>query len=402
MKDFSAQTTLDFCPVDFIRAHSADNSKSDIRTEIWQCTFQPDVNNPGKFTSLVATCGGNSVCVTDVSTSTVKYKFKAEVGEKLFALAWGTSLSFSANVLLAASGTGRRIFFISPHESSVVVSQVLDKRITNSVISLVFHPNQLDILFCGVVSKSSNQILVTKFSPARLTELTILHRLRCPDNTLQIVQITFHSSNSFLFCAHNEGLHAWDLNSNLNKLGNNEPDDFQVILPQPMSNTTDIFRTPEKMVDTVLSLTGTYLVACKIVNSEHIVVFDTKNVEKKNNKMKPNMYQLLTWADSDDAYLFLGWEPERKILGCGDHKGSVWLYNLADLKLTSSDRDSTPPSGILNWPKNLRDINVEAERKLQVGTYNILISQVALHENYVVSVTRTNFICVWKERISKD
>jgi hypothetical protein len=38
--------------------------------------FEPDPENPDKTTSKVATCGGNSICIIDVTSGTVMMKYK--------------------------------------------------------------------------------------------------------------------------------------------------------------------------------------------------------------------------------------------------------------------------------------------------------------------------------------
>lgn len=44
--------------------------------QIWAVSFEPDPLNPGKTTSKVASCGGNSICITDVTTGSVLMKYK--------------------------------------------------------------------------------------------------------------------------------------------------------------------------------------------------------------------------------------------------------------------------------------------------------------------------------------
>lgn len=67
---------LAYEPVHFIRSHSKNNDPADIQTQIWEVVFEPDPLNPEKTTSLVATCGGNSICIIDVNAGTVLMKYK--------------------------------------------------------------------------------------------------------------------------------------------------------------------------------------------------------------------------------------------------------------------------------------------------------------------------------------
>jgi len=70
-------------------------------------------------------------------------------------LAWGVSLTDSARTLLAAGGSETKIYFISPSDCTVEVSQNLlkagkkGKSKTSAINTLTFHPSQIDILFCN-------------------------------------------------------------------------------------------------------------------------------------------------------------------------------------------------------------------------------------------------------------
>jgi hypothetical protein len=68
--------TLTYTPVHFLRAHSKNDDPADIHTQIWEAAFEPDPQDPDRTTSLVATCGGNTICITDVNTGTVMMKYK--------------------------------------------------------------------------------------------------------------------------------------------------------------------------------------------------------------------------------------------------------------------------------------------------------------------------------------
>ncbi|XP_026819604.1 leucine-rich repeat and WD repeat-containing protein 1-like [Rhopalosiphum maidis] len=54
----------------FLRCHSrTDNDSADVSTQVWYAAF-----DPSKKSYLVATCGGNKVCVIDVKTGVVQYR----------------------------------------------------------------------------------------------------------------------------------------------------------------------------------------------------------------------------------------------------------------------------------------------------------------------------------------
>ena len=83
--------SLKYHPTHFIRTHSKNNDPSDSSTQIWGVVFEPDLENNNKTTNLVATCGGNIVCVIDVISGCVMMKYKhKDVKECFYTLAWST------------------------------------------------------------------------------------------------------------------------------------------------------------------------------------------------------------------------------------------------------------------------------------------------------------------------
>ena len=60
----------------YFRSHSKNNDPADIQTQIWEVVFEPDPQDAEKTTTLVATCGGNSICIIDVNAGTVLMKYK--------------------------------------------------------------------------------------------------------------------------------------------------------------------------------------------------------------------------------------------------------------------------------------------------------------------------------------
>ncbi|KAJ8312838.1 hypothetical protein KUTeg_010211 [Tegillarca granosa] len=66
----------DYDPSFFVRCHSKDNSPTDDTTKIWQCSFEPVINLSDCRENIVATCGGNVVCLVDCQTGKVMKKYK--------------------------------------------------------------------------------------------------------------------------------------------------------------------------------------------------------------------------------------------------------------------------------------------------------------------------------------
>lgn len=87
-------------PVHVLQCHSKMDSREDFSTQLWSCSFQPQHSfgtdpfsapRPGPVSeevnpfvsagALVATCGGDTLCLVDCETGTVmkKYKVAGEV-----------------------------------------------------------------------------------------------------------------------------------------------------------------------------------------------------------------------------------------------------------------------------------------------------------------------------------
>lgn len=76
-----------------IRAHSrnADSGAIETNVDVWACDFQPPSSNASAVPSpaLLATCGGNTVCLVDAAQGRVVRKYThLEIGEEFYCLAW--------------------------------------------------------------------------------------------------------------------------------------------------------------------------------------------------------------------------------------------------------------------------------------------------------------------------
>lgn len=126
-----------------LQTHSKNNDPKDLKTKVWMCAFEPDVNNPGKTTSLVATCGGDSVCFIDCTTGKVLKKYK-QIDEEFYCLCW-TVLIYRDEIrneekkvsILAVAGVTGDIKLIEPHQLVCFEHVSYHKK---PVDSLQFHP----------------------------------------------------------------------------------------------------------------------------------------------------------------------------------------------------------------------------------------------------------------------
>lgn len=81
----SDATPIDYDPLHFIRCHAKDNDAGDSETKVWRCLFEPNPMRPDETTHVVATCGGECVCLINCETGKVMKRFKhMEEVRKLF------------------------------------------------------------------------------------------------------------------------------------------------------------------------------------------------------------------------------------------------------------------------------------------------------------------------------
>ena len=86
-------------------------------------------------------------------------------------------------------------------------------------------------------------------------------------------------------------------------------------------------------------------------------------------------------------------------MACGDDRGSIWLYDLKEV--FSKSLKYQIQSAIIPWPK-VNDPAEESLRKVQLQ--EILINKVIVDHkgSYIVAVTNTNLVCVWKKDILRN
>ena len=110
-----------FYPTCALQTHS-ENAR-DENVQIWAVEFEPDVVRNGATTSLLASCGGDTICFVNVKTGKVRSKF-VEPGEEFFCCSWsaqpisGKGLVTQQDTILAVGGKSSLVYVISPHDKT--------------------------------------------------------------------------------------------------------------------------------------------------------------------------------------------------------------------------------------------------------------------------------------------
>lgn len=153
-KRFKNDEAVDYDPKYFLRCHSRGNDEADLQTQVWHCVFEPNIEKPHLTTNIVATCGGNSVCLIDVTTGKCVRKFTVpNHKELLYSLCWTTITEFSDELrkvnLLVTAGCLGKVHILHPDSNSHLTSfKVNPKGRRWAISSLLFHPKHTNLLFC--------------------------------------------------------------------------------------------------------------------------------------------------------------------------------------------------------------------------------------------------------------
>lgn len=398
---------FNYDPVHFIRSHSKNNDPADIQTQIWEVVFEPDPADATKTTSLVATCGGNSICIIDVNSGTVLMKYKhKDIKENFYTLAWTTLKLGDDNTNILASGGIRgeiRMF----HPASKVCFhewKPVEKKNT-AVNSLVFHSSEPTWLFCG-----TNDGVVSLWdvgTPALPTYDGVNPRqlLKLFPDYGDVYNIAWsgHQSN-WLLAGTAAGLVGWNVEA---KKVTEQGSKYRPIMVDFLLPESDKDGGENPIVDS-LAVVSEWTIVAKCALHGLIYMWDLKTTTKsltdetKKDKIiekDVTMLANLKWSDTDNFYMNLGCHKGVGLVVCGDDKGSLWLYNCPSMVATQPDpiKKVVEPSTRLMWPE-LQDDHLENSRKVPLDRHDIIIDKVACsHDNqHVVAVTSNNMVCIWR------
>ncbi|XP_045620154.1 leucine-rich repeat and WD repeat-containing protein 1 isoform X2 [Procambarus clarkii] len=409
-----------FHPKYFLRTHSKNNDPADVQTQIWQCSFEPNQEKANSMTNVVATCGGSSVCFINVDDGEVVLKYNrstktATAGENLYAQVWSTlpldDLGIKTMNILAAGGARSTVLLIHP-EAGVCYQmfRTVPNRAAAVVCALIFHPKKATWLFCG---HEDGQIQLWDVGTPALPsyEATAVHLLTIPAVARDVYNLTFSCSHDMLIAGCDGGLFGWKID--MQKIeANDRLERTEFMLPEVDGNGS--------VLDSVCMLRDD-LLAAKCALHGQIYIFSLARALKKRalNKsgaqyeapVTQDMMLKLRWSDTDNYYMNMGVDPRSCILVCGDDKGALWVYDVADYvtgKISSplSEGPELPqiePVKILDWPE-LEDAEVEKARKLRLDTYDIVVDKCAVSSggHHIVAVTSNNMVCVWKRGKEDD
>lgn len=364
-----------------LQCHSRQDSPNDFSTQLWACAFQPSSSGCSR---LVATCGGDSVCVIDCELGVVMKKYKVP-GEEFYALSWSTVLMCCGKSTAAvpcsvlAAGGKRGVVKLLHPRNNITYGEFRASRKALSVLR--FNPNKGNFLYTGSYDNKIVLWDIGGLDNQYNYKVIQLMSLDCSSTPLHL-GIPPKAVLSHLLSACDNGLHCFS---------NPVPDTPTTRWTQ-MEVTFPVYEEEdaEHNYHTVdgLAFLSDDVVASK--NFSHSCIYlwswsQTFAQKKKSNMVSAVVLMELKWTDSDVPYLGLSTCPGRSYVVCGDDKGQLWTYHISELK----DKDTK--AKVLSWPSPLRI----GHDPLPGPSINAVTTDPDLQ--YLVALTDKNMVLVWKQ-----
>uniref|UniRef100_A0A8D0D3B7 Leucine-rich repeat and WD repeat-containing protein 1 n=1 Tax=Sander lucioperca TaxID=283035 RepID=A0A8D0D3B7_SANLU len=385
-------------PLHVLQCHSKQDSSEDFSTQLWACAFQPvpDFNGTGGGSRLVATCGGDSLCVIDCETGLVMKKYKVP-GEEFFSLAWSTVLmsrgggaSAQHCSILAAGGKKGLVKLIHPR-NNMAYGEFRASRKALSVLR--FNHRQGNFLFTG---SYDNKIVMWDIGGVdsqynyKVVQLLVLEISATPLH----ICLPPTSPSSHLLTACEDGLHCY--NTQLGTNNTKRSEEMEITFP--------IYKKEDEHHDyhTIdgLSFLTDDIVASKNYMHGSIYLWSwsrtkAQRPDKKDRTVCAVVLAELQWANTEIPYLALNTCPGRAYIVCGDDKGRLWTYHVNDLQKNSFQTGKPIlPTEVLEWPTPVR----KGIGQVEGPTINSVAMDPELH--YLVALSDKNMVIVWKREKS--
>ncbi|XP_071783079.1 leucine-rich repeat and WD repeat-containing protein 1 [Centroberyx gerrardi] len=382
-------------PLHVLQCHSKQDSPEDFNTQLWACAFQPSLDHStdgAGGSRLVATCGGDSLCLIDCETGIVMKKYKVP-GEEFFSLAWSTVLmsreggaSARHCSVLAAGGKRGLVKLIHPRTNTAYG----EFRASRKALSVLhFNPRRGNFLFTG---SYDNKIVMWDIGGVdskynfKVIQLLVLEIGATPLH----ICLPPASPSTHLLAACEEGLHCY--NTQLDTNTKKRSEEMEITFP--------IYKKEDKdhhyhTIDGLKFLTDD-IVASKSYMQGSIYLWSWSRTKAQRPDSKTGavcavVLAELQWANTEIPYLALNTCPRDAYIVCGDDRGRLWTYHVSNL-LKCSFQSGKPiaPTEVLEWPTPVRKGLGQVEGPS--------INSVAMDPElcYLVALSDKNMVVVWK------
>ncbi|XP_071362031.1 leucine-rich repeat and WD repeat-containing protein 1 [Trachinotus anak] len=387
-------------PLHVLQCHSKQDNSEDFSTQLWACAFQPlpDSTGGGGGSRLVATCGGDSLCVIDCETGMVMKKYKVH-GEEFFSLAWSTVLmsrgggaSAQHCSILAAGGKRGLVKLIHPR-NNVAYGEFRASRKSLSVLR--FNHQQGNFLFTG---SYDNKIVMWDIGGVdsqynfKVAQLLVLEISATPLH----ICLPPTSPGAHVLTACEDGLHCFNTQLSANNTTKSRSKEMEITFP--------IYEKEDKDHDyhTIdgLSFLTDDIVASKSYMHGSIYLWSwtrtkAQRPDKKSMTVCAVVLAELQWANTEIPYLALNTCPGQAYIVCGDDKGRLWTYHVTNLQKNSFQMGKPIlPTEVLEWPAPVR----KGLSQVEGPSINSVAMDPELH--YLVALSDKNMVIVWKREES--
>lgn len=387
-------------PLHVLQCHSKQDSSEDFSTQLWACAFQPlpDSTGSGGGSRLVATCGGDSLCVIDCETGMVMKKYKVP-GEEFFSLAWSTVLmsrgggaSAQHCSILAAGGKRGLVKLIHPR-NNVAYGEFRASRKALSVLR--FNHHQGNFLFTG---SYDNKVVMWDIGGVdnqynfKVVQLLVLEISATPLH----ICLPPASPGSHLLTACEDGLHCYNTKLGTNNATKSRSKEMEITFP--------VYKKEDKDHDyhTIdgLSFLTDDIVASKNYMHGSIYLWSwsrtkAQRPDRKDSTVCAVILAELQWANTEIPYLALNTCPGQAYIVCGDDKGRLWTYHVTNLQKNSFQTGKPiRPTEVLEWPNPER----KGLGQVEGPSINSVAMDPELH--FLVALSDKNMVIVWKREES--
>ncbi|XP_078786943.1 leucine-rich repeat and WD repeat-containing protein 1 isoform X3 [Oryzias latipes] len=395
-KTSSRMQPVSLKPLHVLQCHSKQDSSEDFTTQLWACAFHPalDSSDSGGGSRLVATCGGDSVCVIDCETGMVMKKYKVP-GEEFFSLAWSTVLmsrgskaSAQPCAVLAAGGKRGLVKLIHPR-NNLAYGEFRASRKALSVLR--FHRQKENFLFTG---SYDNKIVMWDIGGIDSQyNFKVVQLLALESRTTPLHICLPPTSNNLLLVACEDGLFCYNTQLGTSSTTKSRSMDMEITFPIYEKEDEDHeYHTVDGMsfLNDDLVASKNYMHSCIYLWSWSRTV--AQRPDRKSRKVCAVIVAELQWAKTDIPYLALNTCPGRGYIVCGDEKGRIWTYHAANLQKNGYQTGKPiPPTDVLEWP---------APRRKGLGSLEgPSINSVAMDPEltYMVALSDKNMVIIWKK-----
>ncbi|XP_077995568.1 leucine-rich repeat and WD repeat-containing protein 1-like [Glandiceps talaboti] len=387
-----------FTPVHFIRCHSKTNDPDDEDNRVWRCAFEPDPNNKGDTTNIVATCGSDSVCLLDCKSGKVMKKYK-QPNEDFYAIAWTTVVmeiggKETPTNLLAAAGKSCQIRLLYPVQLICYANTPVNKQPINV---LLFHPEKPTWLFSG----TREAVTLWDIGIPKLPNYGCQPRQLCSFKAvsdvlnLAVLPRTGQRSDR-LIGGCDDGIYGWDLDEKIDS--KTRQVSVEYLLPS-CKQKEEIFVDGLAVVqDDIIATKFSRLTEDdEFVSDSVIHIWNVTETDSQLGKRKTDfeiiptkVVHSLQWKSINEIYLYLSCRKDSGVVAAGDDKGNIHLYDVSKVTSSKVKGDSIAASQVLDWPSSVLDDDSDY----------ILINHIDISSDLktIVAVTQNNIVCVWKAK----